>query len=111
MSVEISEGDAQEAFEQFSSVRADKWENANADELAERLADAGYGDLDSDDVTSGIRVLGRVAQEYDRETFVETVQSGEVPPLELSAEEMQTVRGGAALTLAAAAIIVCTPAM
>ena len=42
-----------------------------------------------------IRLFKKIAQESDLESFTEMVESGEVPPVQLTSEEMDAVKGGA----------------
>ena len=41
-----------------------------------------------------VRLLARIAHQTDLEDFTDMFRDGELPPLELSDEEMQAVKGG-----------------
>jgi len=98
MSTEITNEKIDEAFETCSAIPSEEWDNSDADEIVERLRSEGQTEaaekLADSEVTAGLRVLGKVANEYGRDAFAETLQDGEVPPIELSDKQMQAVRGG-----------------
>jgi len=111
MSVQISKEKAMQAYEKFQSVPASNWDEAKAEDLLEELDeewpldDEQRDSLQPESLSVGLRVLGKVAHEYDQETFTEAAIDGEIPPLELSEQEMQFVRGGALATLGACAAV------
>lgn len=43
---------------------------------------------------NAIRILARLAHEYDEEEFAKAVLSGEMPPMKLTEGEMELIRGG-----------------
>lgn len=95
-------------------VTLDSWLKAEPDEITKRIAAAGEAGAefaagkDPHRFGTSIRLMGRLAHEADEETFIDALTSGQFPPMKLSAEEMEAVRGGAALTISLGACIAWT---
>jgi len=108
MNAEMTNEEIDDAFETFTAIPPEQWDNDDADELVETLRSEGKTEaaeqLSESEITASLRMLGKVANEYDRDTFAETIQDGELPPIELTEEEMQKVRGGIVLTATAMAV-------
>lgn len=86
-----------DVFDALRSIPADMWRDGETEEIQNALQESGALDFDDDleaEMDGTLRVLGRVAHEYDERTFVDAVETGELPPLELSEREMEFVRGG-----------------
>lgn len=90
----INEEDVSEGYEQFRSIPVETWEKEDAEEIVEHLRSEGHDELDASDVSASLRLMGKVAHEYDEETFSELMKGGEIPPVEMSQEEMELARGG-----------------
>jgi len=102
MDDEITDDQIDEAYEAFAAVPPEEWDSGASEKILEDLRSKGHegaaDDLETPELTANLRVLGKVASEYDREAFEDTLREGELPPLELSSEEMEQVRGGLAVT-------------
>ena len=97
MSQDISNEEAAKLFAQFKAVPADAWNEAPSEELGKALRESGESlpeGIGEREFTTGIRILGQVAHEYDQETFVDVIRTGEMPPMKLSPKEMEVIRGG-----------------
>ena len=111
MTQQLSNEQAADLFNQFKSVPAEAWDKASPEELSQAIQQAGQdlpNGLTADDLSTGVRVLGKIAHQYDQDIFVEAINDGELPPMKLSNREMEVVRGG--FFGAAAAIIAATAA-
>jgi len=45
-------------------------------------------------VAGALSIFTKLAQQYDENTFVEAMKTGDLPPLKLTAHEMEIARGG-----------------
>jgi len=94
----LSEQQLEDAYQQFKSIPADKWHELDPDQIREILEERGKGGfeerLDDEGLTDSLEILGKVAREYDRDKFIEAVRERTLPPVQLSDEKMELVRGG-----------------
>ena len=62
-----------------------------------------------EDAAMAFKVYGRMAHSCTSSEFSEGVENGEWPPVELSAEELEALRGGVATTIAVGVVVaICT---
>lgn len=88
--------DSNEFYERLRTIPLEDWISRDAAELGEVAREAGMN-MDGRTpavVGTSIRLLGRLAHQVDAEAFAEATATGELPPMKLSAEEMEAVRGG-----------------
>jgi len=93
---EISRDEVHTLYEQFVSVPADIWEEADEDSVERILSeeDAFAGAFDPEQLKAQFRVYGYVANEYTEEDFYRYLTEGDLPPVELPDRELELVRGG-----------------
>lgn len=100
MAVAAQRQQVDQMYDEFRKIPLQSWIKAAPQQLATDLGKAGV-DLNGKNAEkfgTAVRLFGRLAHEADREAFYIAVAEGEIPPLKLSAEEMEVVRGGIAAT-------------
>ena len=77
-------------YERLRSIPAGTWERLPAETKRALLK----GQADPEIASVGYGLLHKIALQVDRATFVNVVVAGDIPPLKLSAQEMELVSGG-----------------
>jgi hypothetical protein len=49
-------------------------------------------------VAGALSIISKMAQQYDENTFVEAMKTGDLPPMKLTPHEMEIARGGIGIT-------------
>lgn len=111
--VALSPAQTNELYEQLKAVPLDVWTKPSPGEIMASLKEAaqksGKAEFplmkDPERIGMSLSLFGRVAHEYGPEELADAVNHGRFPPLKLSSEEMELVRGGAVVTIGAGAVI------
>ena len=88
-------------YESLKAVSAEDWQRATAAEIVENANNFQGLDLEGKDPETfalGFRLFGRLAHQATAEEFFVALSEGDIPPMKLSAEEMEIVRGGVLAT-------------
>lgn len=89
----ITTEQSKEIYKHFRSLSA---EDLSSFDASKDVDTEKFGDNDYSKVGESVRLFGRIAQTCTEQEFCDMMETGETPPIKLTEQEMEVIRGGIA---------------